>query len=160
MSDEATNLIDLIDQLVPPQAPPPVSMMPQTTGWLVLAAFVAVGVLVIAWRGWRYWQSTAYRRAALEAVEAAEGDLSDIARILRQTALVAYPRTEVASLSGAQWVAFLERTGKAVAFDAASAEALISAPYRPGSASHSAVAVALIETVKQWIKTHRSEARS
>ena len=55
MSDEATaavdndSLVELINQLAEVPDPAPVSMVPQTAGWLVLAGIV---LAVSAWRGW------------------------------------------------------------------------------------------------------------
>lgn len=136
MSDEAisgrsvTTLIDLLDQLAEPAEPAPVSMMPETIGWAVLAALLValVGWLVV--RTVRRRRANAYRREALALLAGAGDDARAIAPILRRTALAAYPRERVASLSGAAWLAFLDRTGGGPGFRSGPGEALVSAPYR------------------------------
>lgn len=132
MSDEAisgrsvTTLIDLLDQLAEPAEPAPVSMMPETIGWAVLVALV--GWLVV--RTVRRRRANAYRREALALLAGAGDDARAIAPILRRTALAAYPRERVASLSGAAWLAFLDRTGGGPGFRSGPGKALVSAPYR------------------------------
>lgn len=98
--------------------PPQVSWMPQAWGWSVLAGALLIMLAVIG-IGWilRY-RANAYRREAVALVNVIEErlrdpaarreGLRDIAEILKRTALAAWPRSEVASLSGNAWVRFLE----------------------------------------------------
>ncbi|MCV6824519.1 MULTISPECIES: DUF4381 domain-containing protein [Halocynthiibacter] len=153
MNEEATSLIELLDQLVPPQEPPPISMAPQTAGWAVLAAAILLGVAIALWRWLKHYRANAYRRAAIAAIEQANGDAAEIALVVRRCALAAFPRTDVAQLTGESWVLFLEATGKGVEFDAATAATLTEAPYR----QESAASPAFVNTVKRWIKTHKAD---
>ncbi len=66
--------------------------------------------VIAAFRAWRTWRAAAYRRAALRELATA-ANASAIAEILKRTALVAYPRKDVAALSGAAWLAWLAQTG-------------------------------------------------
>ena len=100
-------LIDLLEEVPEPLAIP---MTPQTPGWIALAAVILViGLVLVRW-GVNRHRANAYRRAALHELEEARDDPSTVAAILRRTAIAAYPREKVASLSGAQWLAFLDRT--------------------------------------------------
>ena len=107
MSDPAdlSNLRDIV-------VPPAVSFWPPAPGWWVVGAacVVAAGFAVAV--AVRHWQRNAYRREALRALERADG--RDISAILKRAALVAFPREQVASLNGAAWLAFLDRTGGTV----------------------------------------------
>ena len=90
--------------------PPPVPWWPLAPGWWLLLAAIALAASAFAFRLFRRWRANAYRRAALRELAIA-GDVTAIAEILKRTALVAYPRKDVAALSGAAWLAWLAQTG-------------------------------------------------
>ena len=104
MSDPA-DLSNLRDIVVPP--PCRSGRRRRAGGWSARPASVAAGFAVVA--AVRHWQRNAYRREALRALETADG--RDISAILKRAALAAFPREQVASLNGAAWLAFLDRTG-------------------------------------------------
>lgn len=139
MSDP-TDLSNLRDIVVPPA----VSFWPPAPGWwgvgavCIIAAGFAVAAVV------RHRRRNAYRREALRALEAADG--RDISAILKRAALAAFPRREVASLNGAAWLAFLDRTG-GTAF---SRTALLALTYG-GNGDRDAVLV----QARRWIERHR-----
>ncbi len=100
--------------------PDPVSWLPQTAGWFALLGLV---LLALAWWGYgrlRHFMANRYRRLALAELTAIERDLGVPGRrtevlvkvpvLLKRTALSAFPRTEVAGLSGEGWLAFLDHT--------------------------------------------------
>jgi uncharacterized iron-regulated membrane protein len=145
------NLIDLLDRLVLPGEPPPVSMMPQTWGW------VALGLILLAlsgyglWRYLRHRRANAYRRAALHLLAECHDDPARIAEILRRTALAAFPRADVASLTGDGWLRFLDQHAKGASF-ASKGQAIAIAPYRPMPADP-----ALTRAAEAWIRQHRAQ---
>ena len=154
MSEETparpTNLVDLLDQLIEPAPPPPVSMAPQTAGWAVLALLVLCGLVYALWTYRDYRQRNAYRRAALVALDGAGDDASAIAAVLRRAALVAYPRSEVASLSGDDWLSFLDRSGRMSGFREGAGRVLVTAPY----AGVGKPAPELSGLARTWITKH------
>jgi hypothetical protein len=147
------NLVELYDRLVVPDAPAPVSMWPQTAGWIwVFLGLVAVAVFTV-WRITKWRSATAYRRAALDALQQAGDDPVAIATILRRTALSAFPRDTVAGLHGADWLAFLDKSADGVRFSGTDAgEVLARAPYAR-KAPHKDLP-AMAET---WIRAHRAD---
>lgn len=147
------NLNDLLGELVEPVAPATVSMWPQTVGWLVLAGVCLVGLAAVIWWRWRVWQAAAYRRAALVALAEAGDDPAAIAAILRRAALAAWPREQIASLTGAEWLAFLDRTG-AAPFPSAAAEALRGGIYQRNAGSSDGLGAA----AARWIASHDAGA--
>jgi hypothetical protein len=151
--DAPTSLIGLIDQLVEPHEPPPVAMTPQTWGWAVLAALLALALVWFGWRAWRRWRANAYRRAALAELAAAGDDPARVAEILRRAALAAWPRERVGSLTGREWLAFLDATG-GTGFVAGPGAALVEAPYRRGDSP----VPGLGEVAARWVRRHRVEA--
>lgn len=144
------SLIDLIEQLTEPAVPPPISMMPQTWGWVALGVLVAVLLAYGIWRSWRYARANAYRRAALQLLYKAQDSPAPIAEILRRTALAAYPHARVASLSGAEWLAFLDREVGGDAFRHGPGSIVATAPYRPAPPDPQ-----LTRLAAQWIRRHR-----
>ncbi|MDW4497361.1 DUF4381 domain-containing protein [Sulfitobacter sp. D35] len=148
--DGPVSLVDLIDQIVPPDEPAPVSMMPQTWGWVALALLLLALVGYGLYRLAAHRRANAYRRAALRALEAAGDDAEAVAAILRRTALSAFPRHDVAGLSGADWLAFLDRTLPSGDFSTGPGRAVTSAPYSGAPAPDG-----LGAAVADWIRHHR-----
>jgi hypothetical protein len=152
----ADNLVDLLDQLQDIVEPAPVSLLPATAAWAVLGA-VLLALLALGLRRWlRQRRATRYRRAALATLKALEpalaaGDaraLWHLDELIRRTALAAFPRREVAALTGPAWIEFLERTGGAGGF-AGLQDALLAAPYAPGPLAFDGPALA--RAARQWI---------
>jgi hypothetical protein len=155
---EPDSLIDLIDQLQDIVEPAPVSMIPQTWAWAVVAAFLLAGLVAGGWAWVRHRRATAWRRAALAelralapALEASEpGALARLQTLLRRVALATAPRAEVAGLTGTDWADYLARTGGD--FGALGAT-LAEAPYRPGRAGEGRVA---LDAARAWIRRLRA----
>jgi hypothetical protein len=154
MSDEATaavdndSLVGLLNQLAEVPDPAPVSMVPQTAGWLVVAGIV---LAFVVWRGWRMWghyRANAYRRAALKELAQAGDDPAVVSGILKRAAMAAYGRRRVAGLSGAAWVAFLAETGAGQFRDTA----LTSAAYQRSPAADPQ----LLAAARAWITSHKA----
>ncbi|MBY8977158.1 DUF4381 domain-containing protein [Rhodobacteraceae bacterium NNCM2] len=146
------NLVELLDLLEPPPEPPPISMLPQTMGWVWLALVVIAAFGFTLWK-WRVRHAAnAYRRAALAELQAAS-DPAAIARIVRRTALMAFPRAEVAGLYGEEWLAFLDRTGGGTVFREGAGRAIATAPYDRGGATSDLAGIAAA-----WIRDHRAGA--
>lgn len=98
--------------------PSPVTWWPPAPGWWALAA-VVLALLIAALLHWRRRrQRRRYRRLALGEARALyaqwqrHGDgqryQQAVNRLLKQTALAAYPQQQVAALNGADWLAFLD----------------------------------------------------
>ena len=93
--DDPTSLQNLRDIV----EPAPVPWWPPAVGWWILLVVVAAFAVWLASRAWRRRHANAYRRAALKELRSATNPV-EIAEILKRTALCAFPRTAVASLSG------------------------------------------------------------
>lgn len=145
-------LPDLIAQLVPPPEPPTISMWPATPlakGFCVLLLLL---FLFFIWRQIQRYRANAYRRAALANLQQSEGDIAQIAEILRRTALAAYPRAQVAALTGEDWLHFLNQHYPKNAFDGEVGRALLQGPYRKGATEHPS---ALAQAAQDWIQHHK-----
>ncbi len=146
-----------IQEVLPPE---PLSWWPQTPGWLVVAALLLAWLTRRGWRAWRRWQRNRYRREALAALASASGEpaarLQAVATILKIAALAAYPRREVAQLSGYAWLEWLEARG--TDFRDSSRVLLGESQYRkPQDLDHSALD-RLVEDCAAWIREHPEPA--
>ncbi|SDR71001.1 protein of unknown function [Halopseudomonas sabulinigri] len=153
-------LPELIDLLPPVPEPEAISWLPQTWGWAVLGLTLLVLLAWYGWRGYRHWQANRYRRAALQELEhrlaAGEGAVA-LTEVLRRTALVAFPRAEVAALSGDAWCDFLNQSTAPdkPCFDAQAIAQLSRMTYRQEAAAADGDSLnALRQRVERWIKTH------
>ncbi|TCU08396.1 DUF4381 domain-containing protein [Rhizobium sullae] len=98
--------------------PEPVSWMPQTWGWAVLIGAILAMLALAGLRWLLHYRANAYRREALALLVAVEERLRrpetrqdgirELGEVLKRAALAAWPRADVASLSGGSWVSFLD----------------------------------------------------
>ena len=160
-----------LDKLADIVTPPPVSWMPQTWGWALLA-LVAAALLMFAlwrWRGRRV--ANRYRREALAELTRIEQKLGDatgraealeaMPELLKRVALAAWPRDAVASLSGGDWLAFLRKHGGAQSFPEQAAKLLDDLEYRSrqtrASVSENDVRM-FAASARRWIEGHSVSA--
>lgn len=151
---DGLNLVQLLDLLEPAREPLPISMMPQTVGWIWVAFGLIAGLLLLIRKGLRRHRANAYRRAALAALSDAGDDPARIAQIVRRTALAAFPREDVAGLTGEHWLAFLDRTLPGDGFSDGPGRVLAAAPYRDVP-----VPPGLTELAQKWISNHDAALR-
>ena len=105
MDSEQYSLNNLRDIVLPD--PPP--FWPPAPGMWVLVAMV-MSVVLVAFFLWRTSRKrNAYRRAGLALLGGVSTE-HDVSVVLKRVALVVFPREQVASLHGKEWVAFLNRT--------------------------------------------------
>jgi len=148
-------------------SPDPVSWMPQTVGW-----YVVLGLILLVTGYWVYgrlrrFQKNRYRRLALAELAVIEGELqrperrakalADIPVLLKWTALSAFPRSDVAELSGDEWLSFLDHTMGAKNFTEGEGRLLPELAYAPalGIANLSDEKIgSLLQLTRRWIKVH------
>ncbi|KPA21558.1 hypothetical protein shim_22650 [Shimia sp. SK013] len=147
---DGLGLVDLLNLLKPVPEPEPISMMPETQGWIWLAIATVMacswGCVVLV----RRRRATAYRREALAELHSVAADPATMARIIRRAALVAFPRRKVASLVGQDWVQFLNSNCPDAPFSGLAAEALVAGPYHQNSRENPE----LKAQCRVWLKTH------
>ncbi len=151
-----TNNADSLQRLHDIVAAPPVPLWPPAPGWYLLFCLLFLSLIFLLVRAVIRYRRNAYRRAALAELRQAASDnepLPLIAQLLKRTALTAYGREQVASLSGETWVAWLVKTGGRDV-PAAVAAALTQGLY-DGSAKDSK---ALADFAGTWIRRHKGGA--
>jgi len=153
MSADPADLSNLHDIVLPA----PISYWPPAPGWWILAlALLAVAAILIA-RLIAHYRRNAYRRAALRELETIGPAVDSasavrISGVLKRTALVAFPREQVAGLTGPAWLAFLDRTGRTEAFSTGDLAALA---YGGNSREGGAISKA----AKHWVRRHSGGGR-
>lgn len=148
--------------------PAPVPWWPQTWGWALLAVILLALAVFAFWRWLHYRRINRYRRealallAGLEHVENDPGQRAEAARavaeLLKRVALAAWPRTDVATLSGEPWVKFLRDHGNGKAIPDGTAALLADGEYRPAGGVTEPQFRALTGSARSWIEGHRVSA--
>ena len=153
---------DPLAGLIAAPLPPSISLWPQTWGSRLVIVLAVVLLAAGLWRLLSRYRANAYRRAAareLAAIEqaatsAASGvDTNAIALLVRRTALVAFPRKQIASLTGPRWLTFLDASFEGEGFAAGPGAVIGTAPYDPRRVT-SADGAPLIALVRRWIWAH------
>lgn len=163
-------VVDPLAGLRPYRMPDPVGWWPPAPGWWVLAALLlglAVILLLVLHRRRRCRAAAraaeaelARLRALGNAAEGADEALRGLSRLLRRYALVVYPREQVAGLSGADWLDFLDAHGGDGRFGAGPGRALAQAPYQPPSQPPPQTELrTLIDLVGDWIRRNPGACR-
>ena len=147
--------------------PDPVPFRPETAGWYLLAGVAVATLLWSVWRFYRKWRSDAYRREGLRELSEIEGligedatrpqALQSVPELLKRVALVAYPRAQVAELSGGAWLGFLDGTVGSTEFTHGAGRMLPELAYDPAAASTITVTDArnLVALAGAWIRHHQ-----
>ncbi|HMN76760.1 MAG TPA: DUF4381 domain-containing protein [Burkholderiaceae bacterium] len=146
-----------------PDAP---SLWPPAPGWWLLAggliALLAWGIPALLRRR-RIRQQRERLLAMLAALqselagEPSPQRLAQLGELLRRLALLRYPRSEVASLSGGAWLRFLDETGGEGGFSDGAGRVLAEGPYRRRlPPDFDPVAVATV--IRGWVEKNAHHA--
>jgi hypothetical protein len=146
------NLHDLV-------MPAPVPWWPPAPGWVIVSTAL---LMVLGWwliRAIRHWQSNSYRREALVQLRKIDDLGVDLPTLVKRVALSAYPRERVASLTGEQWLTFLDQTGHTDAFTTGAGRWLARLAYEPklGASLSKTEFNGLRTAVRDWILRHQPE---
>jgi len=161
--NDAGNLQNLNDIVMPDAVP----WWPLAPGWYVLAAVVAVvlAVLFIRWQQNR--RRNRYRMQALHELSLIRQDgsteaLQALPALLKRTALAAWPRAEVAALSGAAWHHFLDESAAMDGFCSGAGATLDWLAYTMSAESEPAVPdrEQVLDAAELWLKQHVSSPGS
>jgi hypothetical protein len=132
--------------------PAPVPWTPQTIGWYVVFGIVALLLLWFTVREARRWMRNRYRREALR--ELASTSPEQLSALLKRTALAAWPREQVASLSGEKWLGFLVESSTIHSFQETPGNRIETVAFATTSLSAEEER-RLRDLAAQWIRRHR-----
>ena len=170
MANPASNP-DPLSQLRDIHLPDPVSYWPPAPGWWILAIFLLLGIGFVSVFIYKIWRKNRYRTLALREIqhlrlslkgaenesEAIRNYLMQLNILLRRVALAYYPREQVASLSGKDWLHFLDSSGGTQQFSNGVGMALGLGPYQ---ASPKVDVDQLHRLSCNWIKNHQTVSSS
>lgn len=142
--------------------PEPVSWWPPAPGWWLLAGVLLALAVALAW-WWRRrrGRTMAVRQARRELRHLRQtyathnddlGYLRGLSALLRRFVLARWPRSQVAGLTGQDWLTFLDTHGGNGRFRDGPGRHLADAPYRPVAEVAPGDVAALIE---DWINRQR-----
>lgn len=150
---EGLNLPDLMALMHPVVYPEEINLFPATTGWLMIGLWIVCVIVIIVTAKIRRYRAARYRREAAQLIHSIPGedhqDTQAIASLVKRTAIAAYPRSEVASLTGSDWKHFLQQTSLAMSDEQARVVSI--AAYDPTVPTSQVRAAALL-----WIRTHHA----
>jgi len=145
--------------------PDPISWWPPAPGWWIVASTVLFIVLVF-FAGRAYYRSKALLRDANAELEKIKHQfvltknqaelIRDLSILLRRSCISFYPRHETASLTGDDWLKYLDATSPSVAsitstFHDGVGKILVSAPYMDESTITKIDCDALITLCETWL---------
>lgn len=155
--NDAGSLQNLNDIVVPA----PAAWWPLAPGWYVLAGVLLLLGAWWAFRQWSRWKQNRYRRQALSELALIrdggnESNLREVPVLLKRTAVSAWPRDEVASLSGEAWHRFLDRTAGFSRFCGGAGKTLDQLSYagRDELNPPAAEIGRLMDAAESWLKHH------
>ncbi|MBI2740455.1 MAG: DUF4381 domain-containing protein [Rhodospirillales bacterium] len=146
MADPA-DLSNLRDLALPPE----VSLWPPAPGWWIVAAAGVAAMAILSVATLARYRANAYRREALRQLDIVEP--VGISTVLKRAALAAWPREQVAALTGAAWLAFLDRTGRTTAFTGGAGRHIETLAF--GGAIDRSAADAARAAAQTWLRRHR-----
>ena len=155
-------LIHGIDEIMLPEVIP---WWPSAPGWKVLGLILLVWVVLRMIRLGKRWWRNRYRREVLRQLKQLQQQVgsktldvvASLPHFIKITALQAYPRAEVASLSGEGWLAFLDSHYCGPSFAEGSGRKLLAVSYLPRQRWQldDNESKQLIQMAQQWIAKHR-----
>ena len=152
--------------------PASIGWWPLATGWYFLLGLLLIVFVWSAYHLMQHWLKNRYRREALHELQLLEksiqnstqrdASLRQIPVLLKRTALSAYPREQVASLTGKDWISFLNSCLKNVTFPEPIAGTLEQLAYSTGTLDSIDLAssTALLSASRLWLKEHNAAEAS
>jgi hypothetical protein len=142
-----------------------VSWWPPGPAWAVAVYILFAVFLGLGIRAWSKWAANRYRRLALrelaeiERFHEADSAIEAIPALLKRTALMAYGRPAVASLSGEAWYRFLEGSSRLFREAEKPAAFFVSLAYQPAAGARLTTEerAAIVRAARTWIRSHRVE---
>lgn len=139
--------------------PDPVSWWPPAPGWWLLLLLLLASMVLVHWlikrRREKKLSVAVQARQELQRIQAGFRQHQDkvllakeLSELLRRVCISVFPREETASLTGQEWLAYLDNQVDSSHFVEGKGSVLVEAPYRNDVDYDPDV---LIEIVEQWL---------
>lgn len=150
--------------------PAEIGWWPLAWGWWLVIGLLVIGLVLLGW--WLLTRRShrpkrinlSAQTSALQELDRIEqnyrndplGLVRELSVLLRRIAISLYGRRSVAGLTGISWLKFLDQQGGSPVFSQRFQQALTELPYR---AQGSADVSALVQEVRQWLRTQASAGK-
>lgn len=154
------NLHDIIQ-------PPPTPLLPPAPGWYVVGFVSGAALIWLSVTCYMRLKRNTYRREAIAMLNGIENTLRNspderdilfkIPELVKRTAMSAYGRTMTASLTGSDWLEFLDKTMKKTGFTTGPGRLLTTIAYESQDKLNTlpdSDISNLLTTVRTWITKH------
>jgi flagellar biogenesis protein FliO len=145
--------------------PEAIGWWPPAIGWWLLAVLIVLLIVFLYWLYKRLTRKTAIKTAKKNLSIIKENPaldnnqkLRDLSMLVRRAAISVSPRAEVASLTGQQWLAFLDKSVKGAPFSEGCGQLLTEAPYRNTQPTEQEISQ-LISLCEDWLKAQIKQAK-
>jgi len=137
------------------------SFWPLALGWWLLLALLVVVTVWLIVKVLKRVKQRKYRAKIFAKFDVLDKKLkakpsnaviAEINTLLRQLAVTYYPRSKTASLTGGDWLHFLDQSGGTQGFSRGAGRILIEAPYRFESEVENLNIKELIPLIKSWTR--------
>ena len=161
MNPTAAATLDLRDI----HAAPLPAFWPPAPGWWLLAAVLLLVLAVLAVWGIRHYRAYRHKRQIMDELDQLSNSytkenipvfITGISTLLRRVALRRYARAQVAPLTGAAWLRFLDDTGGEGEFEKGVGRILEVGPYQ--SCAGEVPAAELLVLARQWVSKNLGAA--
>jgi hypothetical protein len=146
--------------------PEAISWWPPAIGWWLVTLGVIASLVFLYWCYHRLTRKTAVKMAKITLVGIQQNSdwdnaqkLRELSILLRRVAISMNPRADVASLTGAAWLRFLDAPLLDSPFSSGIGTMLADAPYRQFSVSDAQLSE-LIKLCEHWLKHCARPVRS
>jgi hypothetical protein len=145
--------------------PEAIGWWPPAIGWWLLAILIPLLIAVLYWFYKRLTRKTAIKTAKKNLATIKENPaldnnqkLRELSMLVRRVAITVSPRTEAASLTGRQWLEFLDKSLTGAPFSEGCGQLLADAPYRNTLPTELEISQ-LISLCEDWLKAQTLPAK-
>lgn len=145
--------------------PEAIGWWPPAIGWWLLAILIPLLIAVLYWFYKRLTRKTAIKTAKKNLATIKENPaldnnqkLRELSMLIRRVAITVSPRTEAASLTGRQWLEFLDKSLTDAPFSEVCGQLLADAPYRNTLPTELEISQ-LISLCEDWLKAQTLTAK-
>jgi len=164
MTDSADTLQTILSELSPNHLPDDISVLPQALGWWILLFFIIVSIIASIYIYIHKIKPNRYRKIALKRLSSMKVQwklqknnsnfIRNLNRLLKQVALTAYPREDVASLYGDPWITFLDKSSNSAQFNQKIGTLFGQMLYSKSLCPANEETSQAFDLVELWIKSH------
>ena len=145
--------------------PEAIGWWPPAIGWWLLAILIPALLIFLYWLFKHLTRKTAIKAAkknlddikhnlALDNIT----KLRELSMLIRRVSISVNPRTEVAGLTGREWLAFLDKSVSGAPFSEGCGQLLADAPYRNTPPTEQEISQ-LINQCEDWLKAQTKQAK-